>query len=56
MKKSPVSIIRFACHYKDLEIGFKAAEWARNKGYKVGINLMQISDRSLNELKFLPKL
>ena len=27
-EKSPVSIIRFACHYKDLEIGFKAAEWA----------------------------
>ena len=49
-------MIRFACHYKDLEIGFKAGSWAKSKGFKVGINLMQISDRSTDELKFLAKL
>jgi len=47
---SPVSLIRFACHYKDLEIGLKAGTWAKKQGYKVGINLMQISDRSSEEI------
>ena len=49
--KSPVSIVRFACHFKDLELGFKAGAWAKEMGYKVGVNLMQISDRSEYEIK-----
>jgi len=48
--QSPVSIIRFACHFKDLELGFKAGKWAKKRGYKVGINLMQISDRTELEI------
>jgi len=49
--KSPVSIVRFACHFKDLEIGLKAGAWASKQGFKVGINLMQICDRSMDELE-----
>jgi 4-hydroxy 2-oxovalerate aldolase len=49
--KSPVSIIRFACHFKDLETGLKASAWAHEKGYKVGVNLMQISDRTMDEIE-----
>ncbi len=45
-----VSIIRFACHFKDLELGFNAGIWAKERGYKVGINLMQISDRTNKEI------
>ena len=50
-KDSVVSILRFACHFKDLEIGFKAGQWAKKRGYKVGINLMQISDRDTGEIE-----
>lgn len=49
--KSPVSIVRFACHYKDLETGLNAAAWAHGQGYKVGVNLMQISDRTMDEIE-----
>lgn len=55
-KESPVSIIRFACHFKDLETGFKASTWAQEQGYKVGVNLMQISNCTEEQIDFFTTL
>ena len=42
---SPVDLIRFACHFHELNAAFSASEILTSKGYRVGINLMQIADR-----------
>jgi 4-hydroxy 2-oxovalerate aldolase len=41
-KKSPVSLVRIACHMPEFERCLPAATWLKDKGYKVGFNLMQI--------------
>ena len=47
---SPVDLVRLACHYRELEAVFPAVEWLHSRGYRVGINLMQISERTEDEL------
>ena len=47
---SPVDLVRLACHYRELEIAFQAVEWLHSRGYRVGINLMQISESTEDEL------
>lgn len=60
-KESPVTLVRVACHYEDLLTCLPAAEWLKSRGYKVGFNLMQISNVNsiqlteiLNEVKKHP--
>jgi len=48
---SPVDIVRIACHFHEVESAFAAADWLQQKGYRVGINLMQIASRSPKEIK-----
>ncbi|MCM3724904.1 4-hydroxy 2-oxovalerate aldolase [Neobacillus bataviensis] len=51
--ESPVSLVRIACHVHEFEKALPAANWLKNKGYMVGFNLMQIADRSDEEIKNL---
>lgn len=47
---TPVTLVRTACHYRELAQTFEAADWLSQRGYQIGINLMQISDRSDEEI------
>lgn len=48
--ETPVDIVRIASHYHELPQAFEAAGWLNQRGYRVGVNLMQISDRSEDEI------
>jgi len=47
---SPVKLVRFACHFAEFERVLPAVGWLNARGYKVGFNLMQISDRTHEEV------
>ncbi len=47
---SPVDIVRIACHFRELEDIYPATQWLNDRGYRVGLNLMQISDRTDEEV------
>ena len=49
-EQSPVELVRIACHFTELEKAFPAAGWLSRRGYRVGVNLMQISERSRAEI------
>lgn len=49
--KSPVSIVRIACHYHEFFEVLPAAEWLKSLGFYVGFNLMQVSERSIDDLE-----
>lgn len=51
--KTPVDLVRMACHYHELPQAFQAASWLSDRGYRVGINLMQIADRTEDEVREL---
>jgi 4-hydroxy 2-oxovalerate aldolase len=51
--KSPVSLVRIACHVYEFEQALPAASWLQDKGYRVGFNLMQIADQSDNNILHL---
>ena len=48
--KSPVSLVRIACHIHEFNDCLPAAKWLKKQGYLVGFNLMQVADRSLKEI------
>lgn len=48
--ESPVSLVRLACHYHEFERVLPAVGWLSQRGYRVGFNLMQITDRTYEEL------
>jgi len=50
---SKLSVVRVACHTHEFEKALPAARWLKDKGYSVGFNLMQISERSEQEIKQL---
>jgi 4-hydroxy 2-oxovalerate aldolase len=47
---SPVRLVRFACHFHEFERVLPAAGWLAERGYQVGFNLMQIADRTREEV------
>ena len=47
---SPVQVVRIACHYQEFRRALPASAWLSERGYKVGFNLMQISDRGREEV------
>lgn len=47
---TPVDLVRFACHYREFEQVLPAVGWLHDRGYRVGFNLMQITDRSHDEV------
>jgi 4-hydroxy 2-oxovalerate aldolase len=54
--QSPVTLVRIACHVHEFADALPAAVWLKEKGYMVGFNLMQISDRSDDEIISLAQL
>ena len=49
--KSPVSLVRVACHFDQFVACLPCSIWLKEKGYKVGFNIMQIADRSDEEIE-----
>lgn len=54
-KDSPVSLVRIACHVHEFKACLPVSVWLRDQGYLVGFNLMQVADRSLDEIAKLAK-
>ena len=54
--KTPVDLVRFACHFHELTNALYAANWLMDRGYRVGLNLMQITDRTQAEVQQLGEL
>lgn len=50
-KESPVTLVRLACHFPEFEPSLSCGAWLKKQGYMVGINIMQISDRSRDEIE-----
>jgi 4-hydroxy 2-oxovalerate aldolase len=53
--KSPVTLVRIACHVHEFISCLPAATWLKKQGYLVGFNLMQVADRTPAELTQLAK-
>lgn len=53
---SPISLVRIACHFYEFEAALQGCSWLKEQGYLVGINLMQVADRSLEDIERLAKL
>lgn len=53
---SPVDLVRFACHAHEFERALPAVTWLKERGYQVGFNLMQVADRSEEEVKALVRM
>ncbi len=53
---SPVTLVRFACHIHEFEAILPLCAHLKDIGYQVGINLMQVTDRSKVEIENIGKL
>ena len=53
--QSPVSLVRFACHVYEFPSALPASIWLKERGYMVGFNIMQIGDRTQEEIEALAK-
>ena len=53
--ESPVELVRLACHAHEFAAVLPGCAWLSQKGYRVGVNLMQIADRSAREIEQLAK-
>ena len=54
--ESPVDLVRIACHFHEISKALPAAGWLAERGYRVGFNLMQIADRTREDLSELTRL
>ncbi|MGP9659589.1 aldolase catalytic domain-containing protein [Halomonas sp. AOP31-B1-25] len=52
---SPVELVRIACHVHEFSGSLPAVTWLKERGFKVGFNLMQVADRSEEEVKALAR-
>ena len=50
-KKSPVDLVRIASHFKELDSAISGANLLLSMGYKVGLNIMQIGDKTDLEIE-----
>lgn len=53
---SRVELVRIACHVHEFADALPAADWLKERGYSVGFNLMQVADRSEQEVRGLARL
>lgn len=51
--ESRVDVVRIACHVHEFKEALPAAVWLKEKGFAVGFNLMQVADRSREEIEAL---
>ena len=54
--KSPVTLVRIACHCNEFINCLPAANWLKKQGYLVGYNLMQVAEHSLQEISNLARI
>ena len=54
--ESPIDLVRLACHVHEIETILPVCDWLQKSGYKVGVNLMQVADRSIDEIEHIAKL
>jgi 4-hydroxy 2-oxovalerate aldolase len=52
---SRIKLVRIACHVHEFSAALPASSWLVGRGYKVGFNLMQVSDRSQADIEALAK-
>ena len=52
-ENSPVNVVRIACHVHEFVKALPACNWLKERGYIVGFNLMQVADRSQEEVEAL---
>jgi len=45
-----VKLVRIACHVHEFKKVLPVSQWLKNKGFMVGFNLMQIADRTKEEI------
>lgn len=50
---SPVDVVRIACHVHEFVKALPACNWLKERGYIVGFNLMQVADRTQQEVEVL---
>ena len=50
-KSSKISLVRIACHHHEVEKIIPLVKWLKKSGYKVGVNIMQIPELSIREVK-----
>ena len=50
---SPVDVVRIACHVHEFVKALPACNWLKERGYIVGFNLMQVADRTQQEVEAL---
>ena len=55
-KKSKVSLVRIAAHYYEVFKVIKVIKCLKKLGYKVSLNIMQIADRSDQEIESISKI
>jgi 4-hydroxy 2-oxovalerate aldolase len=48
--ETPVDLVRIACHAHEFTRCLPACAWLKERGYQVGFNLMQVTDRSEDEV------
>lgn len=48
---SRVTLVRIASHFGEFEAVLPGCIWLKERGYKVGINLMQVADRTSQEIE-----
>jgi len=51
-----VSFVRIACHFEELEHLPPLVQFLAQQGFQVGVNLMQVSERTKSELTFFGEL
>lgn len=53
--KSPINFVRVATHFKDVNSSEIVCKDLKNLGYIVTCNLMQVADKSFDEIKYVSK-
>lgn len=51
--ESKVDVVRIACHVNEFKEALPASVWLKDRGFTVGFNLMQVADRSREEIEAL---
>ena len=54
--KTKIKLVRIACHHDEVKKIINSCNWLKNKGFMVGLNLMQISNYDNKMLKSMAKL
>lgn len=50
---SKIKLVRIACHVHEFSAALPASTWLKKRGFIVGFNLMQVADRSQEEIEAL---